>query len=157
MKVEDLKTLVQDIVKQATELKDKHTWAKDAPVNYVAIFNQDEEGYNNLLSVVKEMGYIKIAEDTPTGQVFHIKPLDTVSGKLNLLKIRKPDTTKPEMGDADFTVADYPKFKKYYLVKRKWFKLIEREDFEMIELMDPEFNVRAYFSNPPTDKRLGIK
>lgn len=26
----------------------------------------------------------------------------------------------------------------------------------MIELMDSNYNVRAYFSNPPLDKQLGI-
>jgi hypothetical protein len=41
-------------------------------------------------------------------------------------------------------------------LSKEGFKLIEREDFEMIELMDSEFNVRAYFSNPPLDERLKV-
>ena len=94
MKPEDLKTLIQTIVKQSKQLKDKYTWAKEAPVNYAAIFSQTEEEYQNILSVVEEMGYIKIAEETPTGSVFHIKPIETVAGKLQLLKIRTPDPIK---------------------------------------------------------------
>ena len=50
---------------------------------------------------------------------------------------------------------DYPKFKKQYLNDDR-FKLIEREGFEMIELKDSDFNVIAYFSDPPTDKKLGV-
>ena len=77
-------------------------------------------------------------------------------GDLRLLKIRKPYPTHPERGNADFTVSDYQNFKKENLAKKN-FKLIKREDFEMIELTDPDFNVRVYFSNPPTDKKFGIE
>ena len=82
--------------------------------------------------------------------------MKTVAGLLKLLKIRHPDSTRPERGDADFTVTNFVVFKKKYLSKKE-FKLIKRKNFEMIELMDPEFDVRAYFSNPPLDKQLNIK
>jgi len=37
----------------------------------------------------------------------------------------------------------------------KILEIIEREEMEMIELMDPAFDVRAYFSHPPLDEQLG--
>ncbi len=97
----------------------------------------------------------KVIKETSTGLLFQIEPLETISGVLKLLKIRIPDPTRPEEGDADFTVSNFSNFKNKYLSKNG-FELIKREDFVMIELMDPEFNVRAYFSNPPLDKQLGI-
>jgi len=145
---------VQEIVEKAARLKDRHTSEKEAPVNYACIFCQDEEQYNNSLAIVQKIG--KVVEETPTGPVFQIRPLDTVAGKLQMLKIRKPDETRPELGDADFTVPDYSEFKRKYLPQRG-FKLIVREKFEMIELVDPEFNVRVYFSNPTLVKQLGIE
>jgi len=154
MNVENLKQLVQEIVKKANTLKNKYTSEKNAPVNYACIFCQNDEQYDSLVALVKEIG--KVIKETPTGPLFHIQPLDTIAGKLQLLKIRKPDATRPELGDADFTVSNYPKFKKKYL-SQKGFKLIVRENFEMIELTDPPFNVRVYFSNPPLDKQFGIK
>lgn len=33
---------------------------------------------------------------------------------------------------------------------------MEKPDFYMIELMDPKFDVRAYFSNPPLDEQLNL-
>jgi hypothetical protein len=72
------------------------------------------------------------------------------------LKIRKPDATRFERGDADFTIIDYPNFKSNYLAN-PGFKLIERKGFEMIELIDSAFNARAYFSNPTLDQQLGLK
>jgi len=151
MDVRNLKQFVQEIVKKASNLKDKHTSEKSASVNYACIFCQNDVQYNNLVMIAQEIG--KVIEETLTGLLFHIQPLDTVAGKLQLLKIRKPDATRPELGDADFTVLNYPEFKKKYL-SQKGFKLIVRKNFEMVELTDPKFNVRAYFSNPPLDKQL---
>ncbi|MBN3037779.1 MAG: hypothetical protein JW834_05020 [Candidatus Diapherotrites archaeon] len=154
MDVAALKQLVKEIVKDAVGLKNRHTSEKNAPVNYACIFAQGKEQYNNLLVVAQKIGVV--LEETPTGPVFHIQPINTVAGNLWLLKIRKPDATRPELGDADFTVENYSEFKKRYS-SRTGFKLIPRENFEMIELVDPSFNVRAYFSNPPLNEQLKIE
>ena len=154
MDKENLKNKVKTIVKKAAALKNKHTDAKDTPVNYACIFSQSKEGYEGLLEVAKKIG--EVIKETPTGLLFHIKPLQTVSGVLRLLKIRIPDSTRPELGDADFTISNFPEFEKEYLTK-PGFKLMQKPDFYMIELMDSDFDVRAYFSNPPLDEQLGIK
>ena len=153
MTKEELQKMIQLIVSQAKEMKDKHMAGDDSSVNYAAIFSQDDDEYEDLIEAIKEFGEVIL--DTKTGSLFKITPLDTAAGDLKLVKIRKPDKTRPERGDADFTVDDYGKLKKEFLGK-EGFKLIEREDFEMIELMDSEFNVRAYFSNPPLDKQLKV-
>ena len=154
MDVKNLIKSVQEIVKRANTLKDKHTSEKNAPVNYACVFCQNDEQYNSLVALAQEIG--KVVEETPTGPLFHIQPLNTIAGKLQLLKIRKPDATRPELGDADFTVSNYSEFKKKYL-SQKGFSLIIRKNFEMIELTNPKFNIRAYFSNTPLDKQLKIK
>jgi hypothetical protein len=152
MNTDELKLLVKNIVKEACELKNKHTSLLNASVNYACIFSQSDEEYRILFNVTNKIG--KIIKNTPTGPIFKIKPLNTVSGKLLLLKVRFSDSTRKERGDADFTVP-YLNFKGKYLDKRG-FKLIERENFEMIELTDKEFNVRVYFSNPPLDEQFKI-
>lgn len=154
MDTKDLKIKVQNIVEKATALKNKHINNKNTPVNYACIFSQSKEEYDDLVKVARKIG--NVIKETPTGLLFQISPLKTVSGFLKLLKIRLPDSTRPERGDADFTVSNFPEFKKKYLTK-SGFKLIKREDFEMLELTDSRFDVRAYFSNPPLDKQLGIK
>jgi len=154
MDEEYLKNLVQKIVRESCELKDKYTHERTALVNYACIFSQSQEEFETLIRITGKIG--KIIQETPSGPLFNINPIKTVSGNLKLLKIRNPDKTRQERGDADFTVSNYPGFKKTQL-SEKGFKLIERNDFEMIELMDPKFNVRAYFSNPPLDVQLNIK
>ncbi len=71
-----------------------------------------------------------------------------------MLKIRFPDSTRTERGDADFTISNFFEFENIYLSK-PGFKKIQKPDFYMIELMD--FDVRAYFSNPPLDEQLNLK
>ena len=154
MKKAELENLVKEIVEQANVLKNKHTEHKNAPVNYACIFSQSESEYKELLSATKEIG--KVITETPTGFLFHIKPVQTVGGELKLLKIRIIDPTRPERGDADFTIDDFKEFEDKYLPKENFIRM-DKKDFYMIELMDKEFNVRAYFSNPPLDKELGIE
>ena len=153
MDTKSLIQLVQEIVRNANNLKNKHTSEKGALINYACIFSQDKKQYDELSILTRKIG--KVVKETPTGPLFSIPSIDTIAGKLRLLNIRKPDSTRPELGDADFTILDYTKFKKTYL-PQKGFKLIVRENFEMIELIDPEFNVRAYFSSPPLDVQLKI-
>ncbi len=153
MNYEDLKNKVKSIIQKATALKHKHIDDKNTPVNYACIFSQSKEEYEELLKVAQKIG--KIIKETPTGLLFHIEPLETVSGFLKLLKIRIPDSTRPELGDADFTISNFPEFEKKYLSK-PGFKIMKKPDFYMIELIDSNLDVRAYFSNPPLDEQLNI-
>ena len=148
-----LKILISEIVKESKNLKDRYTDEINAPVNYVCIFSHSNEEYENLLSVANELG--EIIKDTLTGPLFKINPIDTISGPVKLLKIRVPDETRPERGDADFTVSDYFIFKQKYLGK-EYFSLIQRENMEMIELYDKSINYRAYFSFPTLEKQFSI-
>jgi len=154
MGTEDLKNRIKDIVAMAVLLRDKHIEHEDASVNYACIFSQNKSEYEELLAAARKIG--EVIKETPTGQLFHIEPLKTVAGDLRLLKIRIPDVTRPERGDADFTISNFPEFEKKYLSKPN-FKIIRRSDFYMIELMDSDFDVRAYYSNPPLDKQLNLE
>jgi hypothetical protein len=155
MDTKNLKTKVQYIVEKATNLKNKHIDDKNAPVNYACIFAQSKAEYRELLDASNKLG--KVLEEMPGGVLFQISPLETVSGPLQILKIRVPDVTRPELGDADFTIPNYLALKKKYLGKPGWSLIRKREDFEMLELIDPKFDVRVYFSNPPLDVQLNIK
>lgn len=149
-----LTSLVKEIVKRAKSLKDLHTREAGAPVNYAAVFSQTDDEYRLFLEAANKAG--KIIQNTQTGPLFLMPEIKTVAGPLKLVKVRAPDPTRPERGDADFTVGDYPKFKEECLAKPQ-FKLIKREDYEMIELMDQSFNVRAYFSYPTIGKILNVE
>jgi hypothetical protein len=145
MIIADLKKLIPEIVAEAQRLSITHTTEKKAPVNYACIFAQSETEYVELINIAHQLG--PIVQETAMGPVFHIAPLSTAAGTLELLKIRRPDPKRPEKGDADFTVADYESFKKTYL-GRPGFGIIRRSEMEMIELIDLSYNAIAYFSHP---------
>jgi hypothetical protein len=146
----------QQIVSNSFYLKNNYTkHLHRIPVNYSCIFTQSEKDYKKFNSEAISRG--KVVKQTEKGNIYLLKkPIETVAGTLRIVKIRKPDPKRPERGDADFTVADYPAFKKEYLNK-PGFKLIERPDMEMIELADKDFDVLAYFSHPTLAETLGIK
>ena len=146
---------VQYIVKETLKLKSKLVDEEVTPIDWVAIFAQSASEYDSLLKENKEMG--SVVKDTKTGPIFKLNtPIETEAGGLQIIKIRKPDKTRPQRGDADFRLADYEEFKKKHLADNH-FKLIEREDYEMIELKDDKFDVLVYFSNPPISEVLGLR
>ncbi len=145
MTIANLKKLIQEIVTEAQRLNVAHTSDKKAPVNYACIFAQNETEYEELINLAHQLG--PTVQETAMGPVFHITPLSTAAGTLELVKIRRPDPKRPEKGDADFTVANYESFKKTYL-GQPGFGVIKRSEMEMIELIDPSYKALAYFSYP---------
>jgi len=137
--------LIEKIVLKCTELKNKYVEEQNLTADWVCIFSQSDEEYQELNRQANEIG--EVIETTETGLIYKF-------GKPKLLKIRMPDITRPEIGDVDF-ITNYPEFKQKYLDNNR-FKLIVREKFEMIELTDSDFNVRVYFSSIPPSKLRGI-
>lgn len=145
----DLAKLAKDIVNRSGELTQYRVGQVELSISYCAVFCQNQHEYDVFQNLASSVGIL--ANDTATGPVFAVPTIYTDFGNLNILKIRKPDETRPERGDGDFKVDNYSNFKEIWL-NEKGFSLIERKDFEMIELMDDDFSdVRAYFSNPPVE------
>ena len=151
--MDDLIKTVQSIVSKSAELKNKYTDATNVPVEFGCIFCQSEAEYQKFISTITPLS--KVVEDTPSGFTYLLNnPIDTASGPLKLVKIRKPDTKILQRGDADFN-TDYGEFKKKYQ-NNPSFELIQREKFEMLRLSDSSFEVMACFSNLPKSKVLEI-
>lgn len=144
--------LVQDIVWQAKAFKDTLI-TEESPVNYACIFCKDDEEYKTLISCADTLW--SLLQETPSWPLYHISKIDTVAGPLQLLKVRKPDSTKWERWDADFTLRNYQEVKQRYL-GTPWCNLIQRKDFEMLEFIKPQSDVRVYFSYPPLDQQFNI-
>jgi hypothetical protein len=141
-------------VADAASLKDESTDQIDAQVSWCCVFCQSDEEYSRLTIAGEGQGVL--AQETHNGPVFVMPPLPTPSGSLRVFKIRQPDPTRPERGDADFASTDYEAFKAGCL-GLPGFKLIRKPEFEMIELMAPGRDVRVYFSNPPVEEHSGIR
>lgn len=148
-----LETLVKRIVREANELKNKHTAERKARVNFAAVFTQKMGDYYKLLEEAAAIGNMLV--ENPSGYLFHVPPIKTVAGPLKIVKIRLPEKYHTELGDADFTVKDYRALRKK-VNKKPGFRIMRIDDYEMIELVDPRFKARAYFSNKPIDEEIGV-
>lgn len=145
---------VNYIVRRSAELKNKYTDASSASVEFACVFCQNKKEYKQFTDSIETLG--KVVEKTQSGFTYLLdESIETIAGRLKLVKIRKPDAIRPERGDADFNI-NYEEFKKKYQDNSK-FELIKRDTFEMLRLVDPDFDVMACFSNIPKSKDLGIK
>jgi len=154
IQMKELIKIINYIANHSTELKNRFTNASTSSIEFVCIFCQNEEECKEFTNSMQTLG--KIVQKTESGYIYLLdEPVNTVSGPLRLVKIRKPDPQRPERGDADFN-TDYKNFKKRYQRSPR-FELIKRETFEMLRLSSPNFNVMACFSNIPKSKDLCIK
>lgn len=146
--------IIQYIVSLSAELKNKHTDASTALVEFGCIFCKSGDEYKELTNSIDKLG--RIVERTQSGFTYLLnKPIETIAGPLRLIKIRKPDPNRLERGDADFN-TNYTSLKKKYQADSQ-FELIRKEDYEYLRLSDPEFDVMTCFSNIPKSEYLGIK
>lgn len=153
--MKNINEIIKYIVSETLKLNSLYLPNEQVCINYSAIFCQNDEEFDAFNAEAMLLGIV--IEDTPTGPLYKfINPLKTSAGPLWLLKIRKPDLTRPQRGDADFTLKDYASFKNAYLPDSLHFSLIKRKDFEMIELKDIHFDVLSYFSNPPLTEQYNI-
>lgn len=143
---------VRAIVRDACALKGAHTDEQDAPVNYACLFAQSDAEHAELVEAASKLG--SVIKETPTGPLFQVS-IETSSGLLRLVKVRRPDPTRPERGDADFTLSDYEAFKRAHL-GTSGFSLVERPQMEMIELVETGSDVRVYFSHPTLEVQFGL-
>jgi len=144
----DIKSIIQDILLNATKLKDKYTVYNNATAAWACIFSQSDDEYQELLNQAKKLG--NIHKETSSGPILVLNK--TIARTVKVLKIRKPDPEKPERGDADFTIANYDTFKGEITGKDN-FQIIPKDDFEMVELTEPGAAVRVYFSNPSIEEQ----
>lgn len=154
MDLKKLNQIVIDIVDKTQVMVKESTNSWPMSVSWCCIFCQDDDEFKHLSEAALKYG--TLAKQTHNGPIVILPAIKTSGGTLRIVKIRQPDTTRPERGDADFAVDDYAKFKETHLSK-DGFTLIQKPEFEMLELMQPGAQTRAYFSNPPVEEHEGIK
>ncbi|MBU0975821.1 MAG: hypothetical protein ABIE03_01575 [Patescibacteria group bacterium] len=152
MNKKELYKIIRYIVSCARGAIQKNTDFNNLPLDYLAIFSKNEKEFRALEKLVRSLGEEVEKNTHSTGYTYLLdQPIDTEAGELKLLKVRKPDQTRPQRGAPDFRVPRYPAFKDKYLYSSGNFTLMIRKDFEMIELKGND--VLVYFP----DKPVGLK
>jgi hypothetical protein len=143
---DNFEDLVKNLVTKCISLKNKYVKEKDLVADWICFFAQSEEEYQELMKLASDYGHV--VKDTDSGPIYRFdKQIHTEAGVPNVVKVRKPDITKPELGDVDFNTS-YVEFKDKYLDNKR-FTLIVRDKFEMMELKEEGWDVMCYFSSVP--------
>ena len=153
MTIQDLQKIVNYIVNQGLLAITDNTDETDLPIDYMGIFAKDDAEYVEIEDLLKTLGKPgDKSATTRSGSTFILdKPFETPAGALKVLKIRKPDPTRPQRGAPDFKVKDYSAFKEKYLQSSGNFTLMPRKEYEMVELKG--IDVLVYFPSKTFDER----
>lgn len=112
------------------------------PIKSLTIFSHSQAEYDNLIKVLSGMGKPYNYNNGPRVELY--EPVAVEENHITHLRIRKPDSERPQVECNDFE-TDYYAFKKERLVKHQNnLRLVKRAEYEMIEFYDPDFDVLAY-------------
>ena len=115
---------------------------KSFPIESLTIFAHSQSEYELLTRILADMGKPYNYNNGPRVELN--KPVIVNNNRITQLRIRKPDSERPQVGCNDFK-TDYEIFKMEYLLKHPDnLRLVKRPDYEMIEFHDVNFDVLAY-------------
>lgn len=135
MEHKSLFKIVDTIIARGLEAIKANTDGYEFSLDYVAIFAKDQAEFDEMLHCAESLGTEVDLASAKTGKTFKLSEPKTIDDRiLKVLKIRRPDQTRPQRGAPDFVVNDYQKFKDQYLSSSGNFTLMVRKDYEMIEL-----------------------
>lgn len=142
MNIEDR---IKEIIKEVHKLIKKCGPKFAYKISYLTIFSQSDEDFSNLRSAMQKMGEELLAHN---GYKYQLKiQLHYLNEQIMLIRIRKPDIHRKEIGCADLS---YPK-EKYDTLRtmalEKGYDIVVRKNYEMIELSDPHINAYTYLVN----------
>lgn len=135
MNKNQLNELINYIVAQGVSAIQSNIPWTDASIDYVAIFSKNDDEFNQLEKIAETLWKEIDKENIKTGRTFLLnEAFHTSAGDLSLLKIRKPDPTRPQRGAPDFKVQEYQKIKDTYLQSSWNLTLMMRKEYEMVEI-----------------------
>lgn len=139
---EELLDTISYIASKATELCKKIT-GEEYPIATLTVFSHYPREFEKLKEIALSMGTLDSENNGPYVKLHN--PTQLPKNKLELLRIRKPDPYRMQVGCCDFEVKDYQEFKDKYLASNPDnLRVIERPKYEMIEFFDPDYDVLAY-------------
>lgn len=113
------------------------------PITSLTVFSHFEEEFKELKKIIAGLGTSYNENNGPRVKLY--SPIIASGNKIEYLRIRKPDSERPQVGCNDYDITSYKEFKSQYLSYHyKNLRLIIRSEYEMIEFFDCEFDVLAY-------------
>ncbi len=101
---------IKEIVEKAQILREEKLSSLETSLDYVAVFCQSNKEYDQYNEEADNLG--KVYKEDSSGITYILDDeLATVDGPVNLIKIRKPEDGKEQVGAPDYSVTGYLKIK----------------------------------------------
>lgn len=121
----------------------KKTTGEEYPISSLSVFAHYREEFVKLKKILLELGKLDHENNGPFVRLD--KPIQLLKNEIRLIRVRKPDPYRMQVGCGDFIIPDYEEFKNKHLKKNENnLRLIKRPEYEMIEFFDPDYDVLAY-------------
>src|SRR6266481_7362016 len=135
---EDIIKIVEIIADKIENLV-KKSIGRELPITYLTIFSHNTHEYACFIEWSNQLG---AQSEANNGLKFLLnKPIQTNSGIITNIRIRKPDPYRSQIGCADVYTEDYDLFRAEELPKYPDnLRLIERPEYDMIEFFDFDSN-----------------
>lgn len=148
-----IETALKIVAESQAILSDYEILQFSPVLDYVDIFPQNEEEHFALAAEIETLG--KPVFKTSTGTTYKLfKPVDTVQGPLELIRVRIYDETRTAfLGHPDYAIAEYEKAKEFLLQKEN-VGMLTRPDYDLIEVWDPKYKVLLYIPSVPLTKDI---
>jgi hypothetical protein len=112
------------------------------PLESLTVFAHYDDEYERLVDLLRAKGEQVGENNGPFVKL--AAPIADVA----LIRVRKPDPYRMQVGCADLRVPDYEEFKRRY-IGAPGVRLIERPEYEMLEVHHPDYDVLAYIVSAP--------
>lgn len=136
----DLLTQIEQLISNIQELIKIAAPGFDLKIGYLTIFSHSNSQYEEL---IEELGKLGKRQEANNGYRFELfETLSLLNEDIKMVRIRKPDVHRPELGCCDLIYQDYGALRS--LALDRGMDIIIRKDYEMIELSTFDIPVYAY-------------
>src|SRR5579863_7562137 len=137
----DIQGRVESVIQKVHMLAKKCYSDFEFTISFLTLFSHSEEEFSNLQATMQSIGEESQANN---GYKYQLRtPFEMPNENISLVRIRRPDIHRKEIGCVDFSYKekDYPKLRAIAL--EKGYDIIIRKGYEMIELSDMKINAYA--------------
>lgn len=112
------------------------------PIDTITIFSQSHEEFEFVASHLRSKGAVSSFSH---GATLYVEVTETIEDNaIKLLGVRQPDDSRPELGYADYPVADYDSLKALHADNPNVQEIRSGAGMPLLELRSPDFDVRGY-------------
>ena len=136
----EIRQRIEKIIKEVQKLIKVCYPNHDFKISFLTIFSQSDQDFEELRKILQGLGQESEANN---GYKYKLDtPISYSDEDIELVRIRRPDVHRKELGCADLTYSEKDYLKYRDIALEKGFDITLRKDYEMIELSD--FKIPAY-------------